>query len=552
MKELRTEKKYAEDRELQTEDLKALVSAYKALVFELSGKEVPQNPKEQLLETVRAMFEKYDRLKSDGLAINVQAMVFGNIGEDSCIGDACTRNPETGEDEIFGFFLRGGQGYDWKEKGHFVQPISELETAFPEIYQSFVKIGGLLERHYTDVQEMEFVIEKNRLYMLNTADSRRTAAAALKTAVALEKEEIIDRKTALTRLTAVQIEEILTEIIRADGSSNLSEDFSTLMKWADEIRMLKVRVNADNPAEIECAVQFGAEGIGLYRTEKMFSAEECRNALKDLMFSLSEDKREQAASYLREYQKNEFKKIFEMIGDRPAAIRLIDSLPYGEDSSLPRYRGCRIAIAHPEIAKLQTEALITAAIELKRETGIETMPEIMIPMVGCEKEFASVKNMVAAAAGQCFENEGESIDYIIGPMIEVPRAALVADELARNAEFFSFGTNDLTQTTFGLYRNDDGIVIKEYQEKCIFEQDPFITIDKNGVGRLIRMAAELGKSARSNLKLGLCGEQAGDLESVEFCHQIGLHYISCPPEMIPIAKFAAACAAVRQETERGE
>ncbi len=360
----------------------------------------------------------------------------------------------------------------------------------------------------------------------------------------------------------------------------LSGDFGTIMKWADEIRTLKVRTNADNPRDAQQAVEFGAEGIGLCRTEHMFFDDERIPAFRRMILSDSEEERREALSFLLPYQKADFKGIYEVMGDRPVTIRLLDPplhefLPHTDEemeilskqidipfekikkktlelhefNPMLGHRGCRLAVTYPEIAEMQAEAIIMAAIELKKEKGMEIIPEIMIPLVGLEKELAFVKKTVVETIEKCFEREGVTLEYLVGTMIEVPRAALTADEIAKEAEFFSFGTNDLTQMTFGFSRDDTGNIIKEYRDLLIFEEDPFQTIDRTGVGKLVEMAVKLGKQTRPAIKLGICGEHGGDPKTVEFCHNIGLNYVSCSPFRVPIARLAAAQAVVKADRE---
>jgi len=706
------------DVDLSTEDLKAIIIDYKVLVKKEIGKEFPLDPKVQLMEAVKAVFRSwnndrailYRQLNSIpsnlGTAVNVQSMVFGNMGDTSGTGVAFTRSPVNGEAKIFGEFLVNAQGEDVVAGIRTPQPISEMAQAFPEVYKDFTRIAELLEKHYTDMQDMEFTVEKNKLYMLQTRNGKRTAAAAIKVAVDMEKEGLIDKKTAVTRLEPTQIDQLLhpmfdlTELKKAeklakglpaspgaatgkvyfhakdavdavaggekvilvrqetspedlagmaiaegiltarggmtshaavvargmgkccvagcseivvnekakmfevagekftegdfvslDGTTgivykgkietvapSLSGDFSTIMKWADEIRTLKIRTNADNPRDAHQAVEFGAEGIGLCRTEHMFFEEDRIPAVRRMILAESEEVRREALGFLLPFQKGDFKGIFEVMGDRPVTIRLLDPplhefLPHTEEeirllsaqinvpyeklakkveelhefNPMLGHRGCRLAVTYPEIAEMQAEAIIMAAIELKKEKGMEVIPEIMIPLVGLETELAFVKNTVATTINRCFKREGVQIEYMVGTMIEVPRAALTADEIAREAEFFSFGTNDLTQMTYGFSRDDAGNIIKDYRQKLIFEEDPFQTLDQVGVGKLVKMAVELGRATKPNIKLGICGEHGGDPKTVEFCHNIGLHYVSCSPFRVPVARLAAAQAVVKAQ-----
>ncbi|MBN7772690.1 pyruvate, phosphate dikinase [Clostridium aminobutyricum] len=709
------------DVDLETDDLKAIIVDYKALVQSEIGRAFPQEPKEQLMEAVMAVFRSWNNerailyrqlnnIPSDlGTAVNVQSMVFGNMGDTSGTGVAFTRNPANGEPKLFGEFLVNAQGEDVVAGIRTPQPISEMEIAFPEVYKEFVRIAELLENHYTDMQDMEFTVERNKLFMLQTRNGKRTAAAAVKIAVDMEQDGLIDKKTAVTRLEPAQIDQLLhpmfdaeelkkaqtlakglpaspgaatgkiyfhasdavdavangekavlvrietspedlagmvvaegiltarggmtshaavvargmgkccvagcSEIkvneeektlvigdekfvegdyISIDGTAGevfkgkiktvapeLSGDFGLIMKWADEIRTLKVRTNADNPRDAKQAVDFGAEGIGLCRTEHMFFEEERIPAVRRMIVADTEEERRAALIQLLPFQKSDFKGIYEVMEDRPVTIRLLDPplhefLPHTDEeikllseqihvpyeklakkvedlhefNPMLGHRGCRLAVTYPEIAEMQAEAIIMAAIELKKEKNMDIVPEIMIPLVGLEKELAYVKKTVVETIEKCFEREGIRLNYLIGTMIEVPRAALTADEIAKEAEFFSFGTNDLTQMTFGFSRDDTGKIIKEYRDKLVFEEDPFQTLDQVGVGKLVKMAVELGRATRANIKLGICGEHGGDPKTIEFCHSIGLNYVSCSPFRVPIARLAAAQAVVRSEQDK--
>lgn len=703
------------DVELSTDDLKEIIVSYKELVKTETGTDFPQEPKEQLMEAVKAVFRSWNNERAIlyrklnaipdnlGTAVNVQSMVFGNMGNTSGTGVAFTRNPATGEKAVFGEFLVNAQGEDVVAGIRTPQPISEMATAFPEVYSEFVRIAELLEKHYQDMQDMEFTVERNKLFMLQTRNGKRTAAAAVKIAVDMESEGLIDRKTAVARIEPSQIDQLLHptfdidelkkaiklakglpaspgaacgkvyfnaaeavaaaengakvilvrqetspedlagmvaaegiltarggmtshaavvargmgkccvagcseiqvdedektliingvtynegEYISLDGStgivykgeiktvdSKLSGDFGTIMKWSDEIRTLKIRTNADNPRDAKQAVEFGAEGIGLCRTEHMFFDEKRIPAVRRMILADSVEERKEALAALLPYQKGDFKGIYEEMGDRPVTIRLLDPplhefLPHTEEeirilsgqinvpfeklqakvaelhefNPMLGHRGCRLAITYPEIAEMQAEAIIMAAIELKKEKGMDIVPEIMIPLVGMENELAFVRTIVVDTINKCFEREGVTLDYLVGTMIEVPRAALTADEIAKEAEFFSFGTNDLTQMTFGFSRDDTGKIIKEYKEKKIFEDDPFQSLDQSGVGKLVKLAVELGKGQRPNLKVGICGEHGGDPKTIEFCHNMGLNYVSCSPFRVPVARLAAAQAVI--------
>ena len=715
---MKNERNVEFDVGLQAEDLKEIIVSYKELVQKETGIPFPQDPKVQLVGAIKAVFRSWNNERAIlyrqinnipsnlGTAVSVQSMVFGNMGDTSGTGVAFTRSPVNGEKKIFGEFLVNAQGEDVVAGIRTPLPIDHMDETFPEVYKEFNRISHLLENHYTDMQDMEFTVERNKLFMLQTRTGKRTAAAAVRIAVDMEKEGLIDKRTAVTRLDPAQIDQLLHpmfdqneikkavvlakglpaspgaatgkiyfhaadaadaaksgekvilvrqetspedlggmvaaegiltarggmtshaavvargmgkccvagcsdikvdegknimivqgmtfeegEYISLDGSTGtvyqgkiatvapeLSGDFAIIMKWADEIRTMKVRTNADNPKDAAQAVEFGAEGIGLCRTEHMFFEEERIPAVRRMIVADTEEERREALKFLLPYQKSDFKGIFEVMEDRPVTIRLLDPplhefLPHNEEeirllseqinvpfekldnavrelhefNPMLGHRGCRLVITYPEIAEMQAEAIIMAAIELKKEKGMKIVPEIMIPLVGLEKELLFVKQTVEQTIQKCFEREGEKVDYLIGAMIEVPRAALTADEIAREAEFFSFGTNDLTQMTFGFSRDDTGNIIKDYRDKLIFEDDPFQTIDEKGVGKLVKMAVELGKETRPNIKLGICGEHGGDPRTVEFCHNIGLHYVSCSPFRVPIARLAAAQAVVKNQ-----
>ena len=703
------------DVDLDVDDLKEIIVGYKELYKKEIGKDFPQDPKEQLMEAVKAVFRSWNterailyRQLNDipdhiGTAVNVQSMVFGNMGDTSGTGVAFTRSPVNGEKAIFGEFLVNAQGEDVVAGIRTPQPIAEMAEAFPQVYDDFMKIASVLENHYTDMQDMEFTVERGKLFMLQTRNGKRTATSAVKIAVDMQAEGLIDKETAVMRIEPAMIGQLLhpmfdddelksaekmtkglpaspgaacgkiyfnaadAEVAAANGEKvilvrletspedlagmvaaegiltarggmtshaavvargmgkccvsgcseikvdeagkklvigddtfvegdyislngttgdvlkgevktvppELSGDFGTIMKWADEIRTLKVRTNADNPRDAHQAVEFGAEGIGLCRTEHMFFEEERIPAIRRMIMADTVEEREEALGFLLPYQKGDFKGIYEAMEERSVTIRLLDPplhefIPHTDEelhelaaqigkpyeklakkaeelhefNPMLGHRGCRLAVTYPEIAKMQTEAIIMAAIEVKKEKGYDIVPEIMIPLVGSKKELADVKKTVVETIDAVFEREGVKLDYMVGTMIEIPRAALTADEIAEEAEFFSFGTNDLTQMGFGFSRDDTGNIIKEYKEKGIFEDDPFQSIDQTGIGKLVKMAVELGKATRPNIKLGICGEHGGDPKSIDFCHRVGLQYVSCSPFRVPIARLAAAQAAI--------
>ena len=706
------------DVDLTSEDLEEVIAEYKAIVKAEIGEDFPQDPKVQLVEAVKAVFRSWNNdrailyrklngISGDlGTAVNVQSMVFGNMGNTSGTGVAFTRNPSNGDKKIFGEFLVNAQGEDVVAGVRTPLNIDMMAEAFPEAYADFVRISELLEKHYKDVQDMEFTIERNKLYMLQTRNGKRTAHAAVKIAVDMVEEGLIDRETAITRIDPEQIDQLLhptfdkEEISKAtsiasglpaspgaacgkiyfyaedaveasergervllvreetspedlagmvaaegiltarggmtshaavvargmgkccvagcseiyvdednktltasgktfvegdyisiDGSTGkvyegqvhtvkaeISDDFAKLMDWADEIRVLKVRTNADNPRDAKQAIEFGAEGIGLCRTEHMFFDEERIPAIRRMILADSIEERIEALAALKPYQQGDFKEIYKAMGERPVTIRLLDPplhefLPHTEEdikevatimgvsyekvankvselheqNPMLGHRGCRLAITSPEIAVMQTEAIIGAAIEVYKEDGLDIVPEIMIPLVGTQAELKNVKDKVVEVADRLIKEADIEMEYLVGTMIEIPRAALTADEIAKEAEFFSFGTNDLTQMTYGFSRDDTGKIIEEYINQGILEADPFQTLDIKGVGSLVKTAVTLGKQTRPKIKLGICGEHGGDPKTIEFCHSVGLNYVSCSPYRVPIARLAAAQAVVKSK-----
>ena len=706
------------DVQLTTDDLKEVIEGYKEVVKRELGREFPQEPKDQLLEAIKAVFRSwnndrailyrkmYDIPDSLGTAVNVQSMVFGNSGNNSGTGVAFTRNPANGENKLFGEFLVNAQGEDVVAGIRTPQPISEMADAFPEVYAQFEKIADTLENHYKDMQDMEFTVEDRKLFMLQTRNGKRTAAAAVKVAVDLVKEGLIDKETAVMRVEPDQINQLLHPVFDAaelakatpvakglpaspgaatgqivfsaddaaafaeegkkvilvreetspedlagmvaaqgiltarggmtshaavvargmgkccvagckeivvdeanktmtvggkvyhEGDSislngtdgnvyteaiktlapELSGDFGQIMEWADEARVLKVRTNADKPRDAKQAVEFGAEGIGLCRTEHMFFEDERIPKFRRMVLADTVEERKEALAGILPYQKEDFKGIYKTMGERPVTIRLLDpplheflpktdedikqlskefDIPYEkivnktlelhEFNPMLGHRGCRLAITYPEIAEMQAEAIISAAIEVSKEEGLDIVPEIMVPLVGHVNELKFVKKTIVETADRLIAEAGIDMKYMVGTMIEIPRAALTADEIAEEAEFFSFGTNDLTQMGFGFSRDDTGAIIKEYVAQGILENDPFQSLDQAGIGKLVKMAAEGGKKTRPNIKLGICGEHGGDPASVHFCHKVGLNYVSCSPFRVPIARLAAAQAAIEEK-----
>jgi pyruvate, orthophosphate dikinase len=716
---------YSLDTDLTAEDWATLVVRYKERVKEELGEDFPQDPYAQLWGAIGAVFgswmnaraNTYRRLhgipESWGTAVNVQAMVFGNMGETSATGVAFTRNPSTGEKRLYGEFLINAQGEDVVAGIRTPQEITEtarkeshsdkpsMEGAMPLAFKELVRIYGLLERHYRDMQDLEFTVEQGKLWMLQTRSGKRTAKAALRIAVDLANEKLITKEEAVTRVDPASLDQLLHptidpsadrkviatglpaspgaasgeivfssdeaenlksqgrkvilvrvetspedihgmhasegilttrggmtshaavvargmgkpcvsgtgalrvdyaagtmtasgqvfrkgDIITIDGSTGqvlagrvpmrepeLSGDFSTLMSWADKVRRLKVRANADTPTDAQVAVKFGAEGIGLCRTEHMFFEEDRIRAVREMILSNDETTRRASLAKLLPMQRADFLALFEIMKGMPVTIRLLDPplhefLPHTDEEIAevaaamgadPRkladrarelhefnpmlgFRGCRLAIAYPEIAEMQARAIFEAAVEAGKRTGKPVVPEVMVPLIATKAEFDLVKARIDAMAAAVSSEMKAKVVYQVGTMIELPRAALMAGEIAQTAEFFSYGTNDLTQTTFGISRDDAASFLGTYTAKGILPVDPFMSIDQQGVGELIRIANERGRKTRKNLKLGICGEHGGDPASVGFCHEVGLDYVSCSPFRVPIARLAAAQAAL--------
>ncbi len=716
--EIKEKKKVKFDTDLTEEDMVEVTNDFKRIYKEIAGEEFPQDPKVQLIEAVTAVFRSwnndraiYYRRMNDipsswGTAVNVQEMVYGNRGNNSGTGVAFTRNPATGEKKLYGEYLINAQGEDVVAGIRTPEPISKLETDMPEVYKQFVEIASKLENHYKDMQDMEFTIENGRLFMLQTRNGKRTAAAALKIAVDLVKEGMITEREALLKVEPKQLDALLhptfstealkkgeviatglaaspgagagkiyftaEDVIEAskrgedtilvrletspediegmnhakgiltirggmtshaavvargmgrccvsgcgelkieeekktlttkngkvykegdeislDGSTgnvyngilesvepSISGDFETFMTWADDARRMKIRTNADTPADALQAKKFGAEGIGLCRTEHMFFESERIFNFRRMIAAETLEQREEALEKILPYQRADFEELYRAMAPYPVVIRYLDpplheflpkedneikelaaSLNMSFESLKSRveslkefnpmmgHRGCRLAITYPEIAKMQTKAVIEAAINVTKE-GIEVEPEIMIPLVGDINELKYVKNVVCETADTLIKESGIVLKYQVGTMIEIPRAALMADVIANEAEFFSFGTNDLTQMTYGFSRDDAGKFLNDYYAKGIFESDPFAKIDETGVGALVRMAAEKGRSVRKEISLGVCGEHGGDPASIEFCESVGLDYVSCSPFRVPIARLAAAQAAIKNK-----
>ena len=704
------------DTELTAEDLKDLVEIFKKIYKKEQGSEFPSNPEEQLIEAVTAVFRSwnnpraitYRRLNdipsSWGTAVNVQEMVFGNMGEDCGTGVAFSRNPATGENKIFGEYLMNAQGEDVVAGIRTPQPIETLKETDMEAYQDFVMYANMLEKHYKDMQDMEFTIENGKLYFLQTRNGKRTATAALQIAVDLVNEGMITEKEAVLRVEPNQLDQLLhpnfdqeklksakpiakglaaspgaatgkvvftaeealekhnngekdlilvrletspedidgmhvchgiltvrggmtshaavvargmgtccvsgcSEIsvneeektftvgdktyheedwISLDGSTGnvygekidtvtatVSGNFAKFMEWADRYRQMEVRTNADTPKDAKQAYDFGAQGIGLCRTEHMFFAPERIAAIREMIVSKTKEQREKALDKILPMQRGDFEELFRAMKGYPVTIRLLDPplhefLPHTDEeikalakdmgmtfdelknivtglhefNPMMGHRGCRLDVTYPEIGVMQTKAIIGAAINVKKE-GIDVKPEIMIPLVGDYQELVYVKEIITSTADEMLKEEDIDLKYMVGTMIEIPRACLIADKIAKEAEFFSFGTNDLTQMTFGFSRDDAGKFLGEYYAKNIYDFDPFARIDEEGVGKLVEHAVKLGRETRPDIELGICGEHGGNPPTVEYCHRIGLTYVSCSPFRVPIARLAAAQAAIK-------
>ncbi len=714
--EIKEKKGVKQDIELDTEDLKEMLQLFREFYNKELGEEFPQDPNVQLMGAVKAVFRSWNNERaifyrkmneipsSWGTAVSVMPMVFGNLNNNSGTGVAFTRNPATGEKGLFGEFLMNAQGEDVVAGVRTPSSIDELAQTNPDVYKQFSEIANRLENHYRDMQDMEFTIENGKLYMLQTRNGKRTAAAALRVACDLVDEGMISKEEALLMVDPKQLDALLHpqfdadalkkatvvasalpaspgaacgqvvfsaeeaieeaakgnkvilvrletspediegmhvsqgiltvrggmtshaavvargmgtccvsgcgdinmhdeegyfevfgnrvnrgDYISLDGSTgniyleaiptvpaSLSGNFGRFMGWADEVRTLGVRTNADTPADAKQAFEYGAEGIGLCRTEHMFFETDRIAAIREFIVSKTTEQRKVALAKLLPMQQGDFEQLYEVMQGKPVTIRFLDPplhefVPTNADdienlaktmnlsveevyqtinnlhefNPMMGHRGCRLAVSYPELAEMQTTAVIQAAYAVMERTGMEVTPEIMIPLVGEIKELQYVKKVVCDTADAIIKKNGKPLHYKVGSMIEIPRAALTADEIAKEAEFFSFGTNDLTQYTFGFSRDDAGKFLNDYYGKNIYELDPFAHLDQVGVGRLMKTAVELGKQTRPDIKLGICGEHGGDPTSIEFCHSIGLTYVSCSPFRVPIARLAAAQAEIK-------
>jgi len=720
--DVKKKRKLKQDVEMTSDDLKGLVVKFKAVVKKHAKRDFPQDVWEQLIMARDAVFGSWNnpraityRKLNDipgtlGTAVNVQAMVFGNMGDTSATGVGFTRDPSTGAKVFYGEYLTNAQGEDVVAGVRTPHPIANLEKEMPEVYKQLREITSKLERHYRDVQDFEFTVQEGKLFMLQTRTGKRTAHAAVKISVDMVQEGLISKEEAVLRVEPASLDQLLHPIIdpkarleviakglpaspgaasgkvvftadeavkwakkhpvilvrpettpddihgmdaakgiltarggmtshaavvargmgkpcvagcesirvdlktekfhvgkytvkvgdfiTIDGGTGrvivgkvptkdpeVSGDFGTLMKWADEVRTLGVRANADIPRDAKMARQFGAEGIGLCRTEHMFFASDRLPIVQQMILANTTEDREKALNKLLPMQRSDFKGLFEVMAGLPVTIRLLDPplhefLPKREElmveiavmqakkasrsviakkekllhrveelhefNPMLGHRGCRLGIVYPEITRMQARAIIEAACELAKK-GKKVVPEIMVPLVGMKKELEDQKELIKRTADDVMQKKGVKIEYMVGTMIELPRAALVADEIAKDAEFFSFGTNDLTQTTFGFSRDDAGKFINHYTENGIMEKDPFQTLDQEGVGQLVKMGVQKGRSTRKDLKVGICGEHGGDPASVEFCYKVGLNYVSCSPFRVPIARLAAAQAKLKEK-----
>ncbi len=522
-------------------------SMYTEIVLGGQPGEIPQDARAQLLAAIEAAFQSWNCEKAAsyrakehldpemvlGVATNIQAMVFGNLGEKSAVGIATTRNCMTGEKKFTGSFVQGTQGNE-REKSNSPQDITALEANFPKAYESLQKIAAILEKHYKCVQSMEFTIENGKLYMLQTSEASMSTEAALRIAVDMATEELITPKTAILRQEPEKISEIIAMIKAGGGkATELKADYDKLMEWVDEVRELRVRVNADTGSQALRAARLGAEGIGLCRTENLILASGEMPLLEELLRMPEGSERTAKLRTLKNRIEDEFEELFRIMGDRPVTIRLFD-----------------LPVTLRDIAAMQTQAIVEAACTVSDELEHDIIPEILVPMISTATELRKVKATILEAAKHTMEKLGKELEIQIGAMIETPRAALVADKIAAECDFFSFGTNDLTQMVFGISRDSEATgVIATYVDNGILRENPFKTLDINGVGRLMELAAKMGKHEKARLKLGICGAQASDARSIEFCHKIGMNYLSCPPDRVPAAKLAAAQAAVKFEQD---
>lgn len=568
---------------------------YKAIIIKKSGRPVPEEPLDQLRETISAAFgqwnsyasrsyrELHEVPQSTGAAVVVQAMVFGNLDENSCTGTVFTRDPNTGGKVTCGEFLMKSQGGDTAFRDIEAVKIEKLENFFPQLYRKFFDIANLLESYNKNMQEIEFTVESGKLYMLETKAARRTPSAAVKIAVDMVNEGIVDRGTSVANIRAADINKLVLKQFREGDSvdKQTADNFNTILQWADEFRTVGVRANIDTPEDAALAIRLGAEGIGLCRSEHMFFDEERIYDFIRMILAESVSERNKALALLKPYQKEDFKNIFRIMEDRPVTIRLLDPsfhkfLPHTEadakllakrlkisekklwakailmreENPTMGKRGSRLAVLHPEIVRMQTEAIIEAALEVRDDIDGDMDISIMVPFISSVREFTNVRETVEAAAAECLKAAEAELDFTVGTMIETPRAALLADMIAEKADFFSFGTNDLTELVYGLSGEDTEELIDEYIKKDILDKNPLYSLDKRGVGRMIEMASSLGRKTKPKLKIGICGEHGGDPDTIEFCDSIGINYFSCSTLRIPGARLAAAQSEIKAAAKR--
>src|SRR5438132_1414457 len=595
--DLKAARGLSQDVDLTAEDLAELVETFKRIYWEGTGSDFPQDPREQLARAVRAVFDSWETPRAQvyrrahgipddlGTAVNVVQMVFGNKGDDSGTGVAFTRDPATGEAGLYGEFLPNAQGEDVVAGIRTPQPLRQMKDVMPTAFEQLLDTMRRLEEHYRDMQDIEFTVEGQELFLLQTRSAKRTAAAAVKAAVTMVDETLISKEEAVARIDVAAKtarlggrELVEGDVLTIDGGTGrvivgevplvppqINEDFETILEWADDLRRLKVRANADTPEDATKAREFGAQGIGLCRTEHMFMAEDRLPVVREMIMASGEDERRAALDKLLPHQQGDFEGIFEAMAGLPVTIRLLDPplhefLPPLEEAKDERMReriralqesnpmlgtrGCRLGLLWPEIYEMQVRAIIRAAEAVEARTGEAPLVEILHPLVGFAEELHRLRAITIATANE----ESEDVEYLVGTMIELPRACVRADEIAEHADFFSFGTNDLTQTTLGFSRDDaEGKFLTRYLEDGVLERNPFETLDQSGVGDLMRIAVERGRSAKEDIKLGICGEHGGEPASVAFCHGLGLDYVSCSPYRVPLARLAAAQAALAEQ-----
>ncbi len=566
------------------------IREYKSIILKRTGRPFPEDPFEQLKEAVSAILNRWNSYavrsyrelheipKEIGTAVVVQAMVFGNIDDKSCTGMVFTRDPNTGEKVTCGQFMMKSQGGDDYFRDMKAVKIEKLEDFFPELNEKFLRMAQLLENYYKNMQEIEFTVERGKLYMLETKAARRTPSASVKIAVDMVDEGIVDIATSVANIRAADINKLVLSQF-SDGDEvdrETLDNFKKILEWADEFRSVGIRANIDTPEDAELALRLGAEGVGLCRSEHMFFDEERIYDFIKMIIADDEYERNKALSAMKPYQKDDFKRIFEIMEDRPVTIRLLDPsfhrfLPHTETDikklarklKLPEKklaakillmkeenpamgkRGSRLAVLHPEIVMMQTEAIVEAAMEVNEKIDGELNVSIMVPFISSVREFMNVRDTVQKAVDSCIGSYEKKMEFAVGTMIETPRAALLSDMIAEKADFFSFGTNDLTELIYGISKEDTEDMIEEYVKKDILDKNPMYSLDKRGVGRMIEMSVTLGRKTKPKLKMGICGEHAADPDTIEFCQSIGINYFSCSTLRIPGARLAAAQAEIK-------